>query len=126
MTTRPAPSSEGTVTLDVTLLGRDHKVACKEGERAELMDAVAFLERRLQEIRAGGKVSGAERIAVTAALNLAHELLRARAQPATLGEPHPPGTTIDVLAARRRIASMLAAIDSALAGQENSPSAIAR
>jgi cell division protein ZapA len=121
MTTRPVPPSERAVTLDVTLLGRDYKVACNEGERAELMDAVAFLERRLQEVRAAGKVNGAERIAVMVALNLAHELLRARAMPAT-GQPSPaPSAPIDALAARRRIASMHAVIDSALAGQERLP-----
>jgi cell division protein ZapA (FtsZ GTPase activity inhibitor) len=30
-----------TVTLDVSILGRDFKVACKEDERDELLDAVA-------------------------------------------------------------------------------------
>ena len=37
------PASKS-VTLDINLLGRDYKVACKEHERAELMDAVAFLD----------------------------------------------------------------------------------
>ena len=32
------------VTLDVSLLGRDYKVACKADEQSELKDAVAFLE----------------------------------------------------------------------------------
>jgi hypothetical protein len=39
------------VTLDVSLLGRDYKVACKADEEAELRDAVAFLEARMREIR---------------------------------------------------------------------------
>ena len=72
--------ASATVTLDVSLLGRDYKVACKESERAELGDAVALLDRRMREIREGGKIAGAERIAVMAALNLAHDLLRERRQ----------------------------------------------
>jgi len=62
--------------LDVTILGRVYKVACKESERDELTQAVTLLDRRMREIREAGKVSGADRIAVMAALNLAHELLR--------------------------------------------------
>jgi cell division protein ZapA len=118
MTSRPAPPSDRTVTLDVSLLGRAYKVACKEGERTELMEAVAFLEPRLQEIRASGKVNGTERIAVMAALNLAHELLRDRAQQTAPEVRRAHGGPIDVPAVRRRIASMQAAIDQALAGQE--------
>ena len=67
-----------TVTLDVTILGRDFKVACKEDERDELLEAVALLDRRMREIRDAGKVSGTDRIAVMAGLNIAHELLRER------------------------------------------------
>jgi cell division protein ZapA (FtsZ GTPase activity inhibitor) len=39
----PKASGEHMVTLDVSLLGRDYKVACKPDEQAELKDAVAFL-----------------------------------------------------------------------------------
>ena len=79
MTARPAAPGERTATLDVTLLGREYKVACKESERAELLDAVAFVDRRMREIRDAGKsVAGVERVAVMAALNIAHDLLRER------------------------------------------------
>lgn len=122
MTTRPAPGDAGALTLDVSLLGRNYKVACKQGERAALLEAVAFLERRLQDIRAGGKVTGTERIAVMAALNLADELLReraARAAPETLRDE---ASLIDVPAARRRIVAMQSVIDQTLAvGRESLP-----
>ena len=36
-------AAQRTVTLDVTILGRDFKIACKESERAELTEAVALL-----------------------------------------------------------------------------------
>ena len=57
MTTKSATAGDRAVTLDVALLGRDYKVACKESERAELQDAVAFLDQRMREIRDGGKVA---------------------------------------------------------------------
>ncbi len=114
-----------TVTLSVSILGRDFKIACKEDEREELGEAVMFLDRRMREIRDAGKVSGSERIAVMAALNIAHELLRAR-RSVSSGAPGASaasglaaaGGAVDDDAARRRIRAMQAAIDQALAGQE--------
>ena len=113
-----------TVTLDVTILGREFKVACKDDERDELMEAVAMLDRRMRDIRDRGKVSGTDRIAVMAALNIAHELLRERrtaaiAEPRAIAEPPAVGESFDAEAARRRIQAMQATIDETLAGQEN-------
>ncbi len=116
MTTR-TPAAATIVTLDVALLGREYKVACKESERAELIDAVALLDRRMREIRDGGKVAGAERIAVMAALNLAHDLLRERRAPQSAASAVST-TAIDDVVLRRRIASMQSAIDQVLAGQD--------
>jgi cell division protein ZapA len=122
MTTRPAAPPERMATLDVTLLGREYKVACKESERAELQDAVAFVDRRMREIRDAGKsAAGVERVAVMAALNIAHDLLRERraasTQPvrATVSSTANP---VDEAAVRRRIGDMQSAIDQVLAGQE--------
>ena len=110
------------VTLEVAILGREFKVACKEDEREELTEAVAMLDRRMREIRDGGKVSGADRIAVMAALNFAHDLIRERRALAALPDNVPvlaaSGAAIDGDAARRRIQAMQAAIDQTLGGQE--------
>jgi cell division protein ZapA len=111
-----APSGERPVTLDVALLGREYKVACKDSERADLLDAVALLDRRMRDIRDGGKIVGTDRIAVMAALNLAHELLRERRAPHA--QHAPVAATIDDDAARRRIVDMQTAIDQALAGRD--------
>ena len=101
--------------LDVSILGRDYKVACREPERAELMQAVALLDARMREIRDTGKVAAIDRIAVMAALNLANELLRARAAPKA---PAADAAPIDDPRARRRIEAMQSAIDQLMAGQE--------
>lgn len=124
MTAKSEPAGDGAVTLDVSLLGRDYKVACKESERPELLDAVALLDRRMREIRETGKIAGSERIAVMAALNIAHDLQRAKRdsrapkiEPAAATTRPSPGA-IDDAAARRRIVAMQSAIDQALAGYE--------
>jgi cell division protein ZapA len=70
-----ARMSEGSKTIEVNLLGRTYRIACEDGEREALMQAVAYLDGKMNEIRKAGKVMGAERIAVMAALNVAHELL---------------------------------------------------
>jgi len=107
------------ITLDITLLGREFKVACKEREREELSEAVALLDKRMREIRDAGKVTGTDRIAVMTALNFAHELLRER-RAAGAGDVRPAAAdgSIDGESARRRIQSMQTAIDQALAGQD--------
>ena len=92
-------------TLDVTIMGRTYKVACSDEERNALLSAVAYLDRKMTEIKNAGRVGSAERIAVMAALNIAHELLSSR--------NHASGFDIDGL--RRRMAAMEATLDQALA-----------
>ena len=101
-------------TLDVSILGREYRVGCKQSERDELLLAVQLLDRRMREIRDSGKIAGTERIAVMAALNIAHELLQARAGhvgAATTG-------SFDSAGVRRRISAMQSAIDRAMADQD--------
>ena len=106
-------AGDKTLQLDVTILGREYKFACKESERAELMQAAALLDKRMREIRDHGKVAAIDRIAVMAAVNLAHDLLRARS-----ADTAAASTPIDAARAQRRIQSMQSAIDQMLAGQE--------
>ena len=99
--------SNTTKTLEIKLLDRELRVACPEEERGELMDAVAFLDKRMREIRDAGKIASVERIALMAALNITHELLNMKV-----------GRGIDLADFRRRMDSMQAAIDKALAEQD--------
>jgi cell division protein ZapA len=119
MTTRSSFPAERAVQLDIQILGRDYKVACQEDERAELLEAVGFLDLRMREIRDAGKITGADRIAVMAALNLANELLRQRKTPAA---PAPAtratASGSEATDTRRRIMAMQVAIEQTMAGQE--------
>jgi cell division protein ZapA len=71
-------SSPGGVTISI--LGKELMVACPEDERESLTAAARHLDQRMREIQDGGKVIGAERCAVMAALNLTNELLQLRQQ----------------------------------------------
>lgn len=108
------------VQLDVTILGREYRIGCRESERDALLQAVAHLDSRMREIRDGGRVSGVDRIAVTAALNIANDLLRERKETVRRNSPNggSAGTAIDASDAQRRIKNMELAIDKALAAQE--------
>ena len=61
-------------TLTLKLLGKDYKIACAPESQARLRAAADLLESRLQAIAATVKGTN-ERLAMMAALDLAHEYL---------------------------------------------------
>jgi len=61
--------------MRIQILGKEYLVACPDEEREALFASAEFLTEKMKEIRDTGKVVGADRIAVMAALNMAHELL---------------------------------------------------
>ena len=97
-----------TKTLDVKILDRELRIACPEEEREELMDAVAYLDKKMREIHESGKIASVERIALMAALNITHELLGMKV-----------GRGVDLADFTRRMSAMQTAIDQALAEQDS-------
>jgi|SRR5688572_26291650 cell division protein ZapA len=85
--------------VDVNIMGRDFTVSCTDEERPGLINAVNFLDKKMRDIRDSGKIIGVERIAIMAALNLAHELLNSKSG------------TVDVGDFKRRIIQMQDQID---------------
>lgn len=61
--------------ITVNIMDKEYLVGCTEEEREALFTSVEFLNRKLREQRDSGKVIGSERVAVMAALNIAHEYL---------------------------------------------------
>jgi cell division protein ZapA len=49
--------------VTVTILGKEFMVACPEDERAALVAAASYLDKKMREIRTSGKVIGTERTA---------------------------------------------------------------
>ena len=61
--------------LNIKIMDKDYRVACPQDQQASLQDSARFLNERLNDIKMKGGIIGTERIAIMAALNLAHELL---------------------------------------------------
>ena len=99
--------TEGAKTIEVSILGRSYRIACEEGERDALLQAVAYLDTKMGEIKKAGKVNGTDRIAVMAALNITHEFLTMKL-----------GNGFDIGQAKRRISQIEAKLDEALARQD--------
>ncbi|NNF15797.1 MAG: cell division protein ZapA [Gammaproteobacteria bacterium] len=67
----------GNTPVSVRILDKEYQIACPPEERDDLMRCADLLNDRMREIRDNGKVIGLERVAVMAALNISHDLLRA-------------------------------------------------
>jgi cell division protein ZapA len=100
-------SSKKVNALDVKILDREFRVACPDDEKAELLEAVAYLDKKMCEIRDAGKIVSIERIAVMAALNITHEFLTTKL-----------GGGFDMGDYKRRMQAMQATVDEALADQD--------
>jgi cell division protein ZapA len=61
--------------VTVQIMGKEYMVGCRAHELNDLQASAKLLDRKMREIRDTGKIIGTERIAVMAALNMAHELL---------------------------------------------------
>ena len=92
--------------LQISVMGREFRVACPENEQKGLLEAVDYLNKKMDEIRDHGKVVGLERIAIMAALNIAHELLSTKI-----------GGGFDIAEVKRRMNHMETIIDKAMFDQ---------
>ncbi len=72
--------------IDVSILGRDYSLACSAEQKDNLTAAVRHVDQRTQAVKEAGKISGNERIAVMAAIQIAAELLGMRAPDGPLGD----------------------------------------
>lgn len=67
--------SEKPIPVSVHILDKEYLIACQPEEKERLLESSRHLDTKMREIRNGGKIIGIDRIAVMAALNIAHELL---------------------------------------------------
>ena len=61
--------------IEVRILDRDFRLAVAPDDKDRVLEAVRLVDERMRAVRDGGKVAGVDRIAVMAALQLAHQLL---------------------------------------------------
>ena len=95
-------------TVDISIMGRSYRVTCADDEREALLAAVAYVDKKMNEIKASSKVAGTERLAVMAALNIANELLSIKL-----------GSGFDIAELKRRMNSVQSKLDQALSQQDS-------
>ena len=100
--------------LDVKIMGREYRVACSPEERDALQAAVALVDEKMRDIAQRTKNTIAERVAVMAALNIAHEHLSGAGETAQREFVE----AVDTSETKRRIGDMGARLDAVLAPQQ--------
>jgi cell division protein ZapA len=61
--------------VTVSILDKEYRISCLPEERESLLQAAAYVDGQMREIRQAGRIIGSERIAVMTALNIANDLL---------------------------------------------------
>jgi cell division protein ZapA len=95
--------------IDVRILDRDYRLAVASEDKERLIDAARAVDERMRAVRDAGRVTGTDRIAVMAALQLADELVELRAA----------GHSGSSAEANKRVRRMSEVIDDALKRQES-------
>ena len=66
--------------VNIRVLDREYTVGCESDERDSLLAAAKLLDQKMREIRGSNRMAAIDRVAVLAALNLAHELQQMRGE----------------------------------------------
>ncbi|MEY2632654.1 MAG: hypothetical protein RIR00_1308 [Pseudomonadota bacterium] len=94
--------------VDIKLMGREFRIACPPEQKEELFQAVALLDGKMQELLNKTRTAQVDKVAVMAALNIAHDLITLQKQP-----------SFDSSGAKRRIEDMGARLAVALDAPAN-------
>jgi cell division protein ZapA len=62
--------------ITVKIFDREYRVSCDKDGEPDLHKAARYLDQQMRDIRANSQIVGTERIAIMAALNIAHEFLQ--------------------------------------------------
>jgi len=66
------------ISLKISILDKEYQVNCQTDERDALLRSAKLLNDKMDEIRHGSHIIGLERVAVMAALNISHDLIKAQ------------------------------------------------
>ncbi|MDX5362778.1 MAG: cell division protein ZapA [Pseudazoarcus pumilus] len=92
--------------IDISLNGREYRVACPPEERQALIDAATYLDEQLRKLAAKTGAAG-EKLAVMTALNITHEFIAFQRSGG-----------FDMPDLKRRIGAITARLDEAIDSQE--------
>jgi len=68
--------SEQSSAVQVKILDKEYQVNCPPSDQDALMKSAKYLDENMRKIKGRGNIHGAEKIAVMAALNITHDMLR--------------------------------------------------
>ncbi|EGV31014.1 protein of unknown function DUF710 [Thiorhodococcus drewsii AZ1] len=77
---------EEPLQVSIKILEKEYRIACEYHEQDDLRASARLLDNRMREIRQSGRVIGTDRIAVIAALNIAHDLIQIQRSRPNYGE----------------------------------------
>ena len=95
--------------VDVSLFGKEYRVACPQDQREDLRTALALVDAKMREVAHKTRSGSTERIAVMAALNLAHEHLISRREQEQLAKAAAEQAASEIKSAAEKAASEIAA-----------------
>ena len=68
--------SEQSTAVQVKILDKEYQVNCPVSDQEALIKSARYLDENMRKIKGRGNIHGAEKIAVMAALNITHDMLR--------------------------------------------------
>jgi cell division protein ZapA len=72
----PVDTSVEKEAVTIRVLDKEYQIACPVDDTDALLESARILDGKMREIRENRKMVGADRVAVMAALNIAHDLLQ--------------------------------------------------
>lgn len=74
-------SKNDTIPVTIRILEKEYKISCPQGEHDSLLTSARNVNDNMIKVRESGKALSADRVAVMAAINIAHELVKNNEQP---------------------------------------------
>ena len=96
-------NSVETEAVTIRVMDKEYQIACPRDERDALLNSARFLDQKMREIRSNRHLVGTDRVAVMAALNIAHDLLQCESGKGDVG----PG-------AKTRLKNLQAKVEAAI------------
>ena len=72
------PEPAGNRPARLRILDKEVQIACKPGEEDDLLQAAAYIDRSMRDLRKRNTTSSIEKIAIVTAINTANALLKSR------------------------------------------------
>ena len=68
--------SEKSTAVQVKILEKEYQINCPPADQEALMKSARYLDENMRKIKERGNIHGGEKIAVIAALNITHDMLK--------------------------------------------------